>query len=126
MSRLIIALVIFSMLLTVSISSVIYISNSEEKLESELTEIIDTLSQENFEKAHTLSLQFEKDWDRIEPFIIMLIRHNSVDEITRHISRLTAYCENDCKADAVAEAQLIKVILRHMSDDEKPKLHNFF
>ncbi len=126
MSRLIIALVIFSTLLTVSITSVIYISKSEEKLESSLSEIIDTLSREDFDNAHALSLQFEKDWDAIEPFIIMLIRHNSVDEITRHIPRLTAYCDNDLKADALAEAQLIKAILRHMSDDEKPKLHNFF
>lgn len=126
MSRLIIALAIFSTLLTVSISSVIYISKSEEKLESSLSEIVDTLNEEDFDKAHSLSLQFEKDWDKIEPFTIMLVRHNSVDEISRHISRLTAYCENDCKADAIAEAQFIKVILSHMSDDEKPKLHNFF
>ena len=126
MSRLVIALIIFSILLTVSISSVIYISKSEEKLESNLNEIINTLSKNDFDRAHILSQEFEKDWDSIEPLIIMLIRHNSVDEITRHVSRLIAYCDNDCKADAVAEAQLIKVILRHMSDDEKPKLHNFF
>lgn len=126
MSRLIIALVIFSLLLTVSISSVIYISENEKKLEASINDIIDTLTKGDYKKAHQLSLQFEKKWDTIEPFIIMLIRHNSVDEVTRHISRLNAYCENNCKADALAEAQLIKVILRHMSDDEKPKLHNFF
>lgn len=126
MSRLIIALIIFSLLLTGSISSVIYISKSVQKLETSLSKIVDTLSQEDLSNAYTLSLKFEKDWDKTEPFIIMLVRHNSVDEITRHISRLIAFCKNDCKADAIAEAEFIKVILKHISEDEKPKLHNFF
>ncbi len=126
MSRFIIAIIIFLLVVAGSVGSVLYVCETEKKLQTHLDSIIDAVYHDDMQLAEELSLDFVEKWDLAEPFFITLIRHHNVDEITKYSSRLTTYCKYDHKAEAVAEVNMIKTILKHMSDDEKPKLHNLF
>ena len=55
----------------------------------------------------------------------MMVRHNMIDEITIRSSKLTSYAEYGNRGDFISEARAIKTLLKHISDDEKPLLHNF-
>ncbi len=126
MSRFIIAIVIFTVIIAGSIGSVLYVCKTEEKLQTHLDSIIEAVSMNDMQLAEDLSQDFVEKWDKAEPFFITLIRHHNVDEITKYSARLTTYCKYSHKSEAVAEVNMIKTILKHMSDDEKPKLHNLF
>ena len=126
MSRFIIAIVIFVMIIIGSTGSVLYVCSTEEKLQILLDDIIEAVYEDNMQLAEELSADFVEKWEKSEPFFITLIRHHNVDEITKYSARLAAYCAYNQKSEAVAEVNMIKAILTHMSDDEKPKLHNLF
>ena len=126
MSRFIISIVIFTVIIAGSIGSVLYVSATEEKLQTNLDSIINAIYNDDMQLAEKLSEDFVKNWDSAEPFFITLIRHHSVDEITKYSSRLTSYCKYGTKSDVLAEINMIKTILKHMRDDEKPELHNIF
>lgn len=126
MSRFITAIIIFTLIISSSVASVIYISKSENVLQSHLDTIIESATSGDMQEAEKYSKQFVEKWDSLEPFLIMLIRHHSVDEITKYSARLSTYCKYEKPAEAVAEAHMIKTILKHMSDDEQPKMHNIF
>lgn len=125
MSRFIIALIIFSLILAGSISAVVYVNVCENELQRSLDVIASAVQKSDMEKAAELSRAFVKRWEEIEPYIIMLVRHHSIDEITKNASVMTAYCACGSEVDAMAEISLIKSILKHISEDEKPVFHNF-
>lgn len=126
MSRFIIAIIIFVSIIFGSIASVLYVCSTEEKLQIYLDDIIEAVHADNMQLAEDLSRNFVEKWEQTEPFFITLIRHHNVDEITKYSARLTTYCRYNQKSEAVAEINMIKTILKHMSDDEKPRLHNLF
>ena len=126
MWRLITAIIIFSLIIVGSSASVMYVSHTEKQLQSQLDEIVEAVRNNDMQLAKEHSEEFSKKWDDAETFFIMLIRHHSVDEITKYTSRLTGYCEYENQSDLLADVTMIKTILKRMSDDEKPSLHNFF
>ena len=126
MSRLITAIIIFSLIIAGSGASVCYVSHPEKQLQSQLDEIVNAVSNDDIKLAEKLSEDLVRKWDKTETIFIMLIRHHSVDEITKYVSRLTSYCKYENRSDLLADVNMIKTILRHMSEDEKPTLHNFF
>ena len=126
MSRLVTAIIVFSLIIVGSTASVIYVSHTEKQLQTHLDEIVEAVSNDDMKLAEKLSEDFVKEWEDTEPLFIMLIRHHSVDEITKYTSRLTSHCKYGKNGDLLAEVNMIKTILKHMSDDEKPSLHNFF
>lgn len=125
MSRFIIALVIFSLIIAGSIASVIYVSACEKRLQEYLDEIVISAQNGEMDKAESLSNAFVDKWTEVEPYIVMLVRHHSVDEITKYASRLASYCAYGNQADVIAETNRLKALLKHISDDEKPIIHNF-
>lgn len=126
MSRLIIAIVIFSLIIAGSCASVMYVSHTEKQLQTHLDKIVEAISNNDMQLAESLSQKFVEKWDKTETYFIMLIRHHNVDEITKYISRLTSYCKYENNGDLLADVNMVKTLLKRMSDDEKPKLHNFF
>ena len=126
MSRLVTAIIIFSVIIVGSSASVMYVSHTEKLLQAQLDEIIAAASNSDMQKAKECSEKFLEKWNDAETFFIMLIRHHNVDEITKYTSRLTSYCDEQNRSDLLAEVNMIKTILKRMSDDEKPTLKNFF
>ena len=126
MSRLITAIIIFSLIIVGSSAAVMYVTNTEKQLQTQLDDIVEAVYNNDMELAEILSSSFVEKWDKAETFFIMLIRHHNVDEITKYISRLTSYCKYGNSSDLLADINMIKTILKRMSDDEKPSLHNFF
>jgi len=126
MSRFITAIIIFTLIISSSTASVIYISKSEKVLQSHLDSIVESATNGDMKQAEKFSEEFVEKWNSMEPLFIMLIRHHSVDEITKYSARLSTYCKYEKPSEAIAEARMIKTILKHMSDDEKPRMHNFF
>lgn len=124
MSRLIIVILIFIIIIATSITSVVFVLRSEKELQLALDNIIQAALEEDMTKAKRTTEAFVAKWEKTEVFFIVLIRHHNIDEISKYVSKLTSYCEYNDYADLVAEVNMIKTILRRMSEDEKPMLHN--
>ena len=124
MSRLIIVILIFIIIIATSITSVVFVLRSEKELQLALDNIIQAALEEDMTKAKRTTEAFVAKWEKTEVFFIVLIRHHNIDEISKYVSRLTSFCEYNDYADLVAEVNMIKTILRRLSEDEKPMLHN--
>ncbi len=125
MKRFITAIVIFIVMILVSCLSLNFVVENSAKLEKELDEMIKLAEEGNMDGALKKAAEFSEEWERCEPYMIMMIRHNSIDEITIRSSKLKSYAKYGNQGDFISEASAIRMLLKHISEDEKPLLHNF-
>ncbi len=125
MKRFVTTIVIFVILIILSFFSLAFVVKNETVLEKYLTEMIFLAEQNDMTGALEKSLEFSEKWEKVEPYMIMMVRHNSIDEITIRSSKIASYAKYGNRSDFISEASAIKKLLEHISEDEKPLLHNF-
>ncbi len=125
MKRFVATIVIFFILIIMSCLSLAFVITNEKVLESDLNEMIELAEQSNMSGAIEKASEFLKKWENLEQYMIMMVRHNMIDEITIRSSKLTTYAKYSNRGEFISEVKAIKTLLKHISDDEKPLLHNF-
>ena len=124
MSRFVTSMVIFLLLIAGGIASVIYINHDASDLQKQLDQLIAVADSGDSSEAKDLAEKFTQNWDKAEQSIVMLVRHHSVDEVTKYAARLPVYAAYGQKTELIAEAKQIQAILEHIRSDERPTLHN--
>ncbi len=125
MKRFITAIIIFLSLILISSLSLNFVIKSEEELTSKLNKMINSAKENDMQSALKIAEEFSNNWEKVEPYMIMMVRHTSIDEITIRSSKLTSYAKYGTHGDFISEASAIRMLLKHISEDEKPLLHNF-
>lgn len=125
MQRFVLALVIFFLIISLSFISLFYVTKNCEELQGEIDNVISHIENDNFQNALKNCEQFSKKWDKTEKFIITLVRHDNIDEITIKSKRMLGFAKSNDKSNLLAEAYALKTLINHIREDELPLLHNF-
>lgn len=125
MQRFVLAVAIFFLIITLSFVSLFYVTKSCEELQSEIDTIISHIEKGDFQNGLKGCEDFSKKWDKTEKFIITLVRHDNIDEITIKSKRMLGFAKSNDKSNLLAEAYALKTLINHIREDELPLLHNF-
>lgn len=125
MQRFVLAVAIFFLIITLSFVSLFYVTKSCEELQSEIDTIISYIEKNDFQNGLKGCEDFSKKWDKTERFIITLVRHDNIDEVTIKSKRMLGFAKSNDKSNLLAEAYALKTLINHIREDELPLLHNF-
>ncbi|ADD01757.1 conserved hypothetical protein [Thermoanaerobacter mathranii subsp. mathranii str. A3] len=119
---LMISVVIFIVLL--DIISFKYLDKTSENLNKMLTKVQQNIEKEHWEEAQKNIKTVEKEWKNINKKWAMLIEHREIDEIEINMEKLKSYVDTKNKDLSSAQLKAIKMLIRHIPQNEKPILEN--
>lgn len=104
----------------------VYVTGATEKLANDLNQVNDTLHSDDFEEALTASLAFNENWEKEKRLYETLFKHEEVDLISAAAARLTEFCAQGSKDEALAEAAETLYYIRHIHTIDSVSLENIF
>ncbi|KHO60997.1 protein of unknown function (DUF4363) [Thermoanaerobacter sp. YS13] len=119
---LMISIVIFVLFL--DIISFKYLDKTSENLNKMLTAVQQNIEKEHWEEAKKNIEKAEKEWKKIDKKWAILIEHREIDEIEINMEKLKSYVETKNKDLSMAQLKAIKMLIRHIPQNEKPILEN--
>jgi len=119
---LMISIVAFVLLL--DIVSFNYLDKTSENLDKMLTIVQQNIEKENWTEAKKNIDKAEKEWKNIDKKWAILIEHREIDEIEINMEKLKSYVETKNKDLSMAQLKAIKMLIRHIPQNEKPTLEN--
>ncbi len=124
MKRLIIAGVLFILVITVYISSVIYITNSCDKAYELLDKSISVYNKNDTAKSEAKALR--DYWDKKEKLLSVFVNHDRIDDIEKAISLLNVYAKKEKDPLFYEHADNVKILLHQIIEDTKITMHSIF
>lgn len=124
MKRLIIAGVLFILVITVYISSVIYITNSCDKAYELLDKSISSYNKNDTAKSEAKELR--DYWDKKEKLLSVFVNHDRIDDIEKAISLLNVYAKKEKDPLFYEHADTVKILLHQIIEDTKITMHSIF
>lgn len=125
MKRTLISLLIVTLASSaVCIFSTLYISRVSEEIEGMRTDVLSLAEQGDPRSARLLLQQMAGAWDKYEPVLETLCRHDDLHEITLLISEADAHLSSGDPDDFSRSMALLGQAIRHLSAEEKLHLSN--
>lgn len=124
MKRLIPASILFVIVITTYISSLIYITKICNSTIDRLQNIVEIYEQNDSAKEESKNLK--KYWEDKEKILSLFINHNHIDEIEQAISSLTVYAKEKDNVIFYEYADKTKVLLHQIIEDTKISTHSIF
>lgn len=82
------------------------------------------VDQQDIKKAGELTEQLSSFWDQQHHILILYVRHNDVDEISKSLSELDQLLEHGNYAEFSSKISHIELLLEHLWDSEVPTPQN--
>lgn len=124
MKKLIFALSVLTLIIVLGTVSLFYLNNTKKEIELSLQEITKLVEEKNYinasEKADALYNLFEKKTD----FLILFIKHDSVEELEETLMRLSPLIENKDTSEFLAEVSKAEGLAEKLFEHEVPSLKN--
>lgn len=117
MKRLIFALFLLILIITICILGRLYINKNINELEAALEELITAFTQNNFTSAEDLSNKLEQDWVKKEEKLSVFVNKSTIEEIGLTVARIKS-CAKHQNADFLTECESLSVLLAHVKNDE--------
>ncbi len=125
MSRFITAIIIFIIIIVVCIVSLSYVSNKESVLLIYIDDMEQHAQNNDMQNALESAIAFSNQLNKIQSRIIMLMRHETINELIVQTSKLVAYAKTGNISEYLAQVYCVRALLIHTCEDEKPLIHNF-
>jgi len=119
---LMISIVAFVLLL--DIVSFKYLDKTSENLNKMLTVVQQNIEKEHWKEAKKSIEKAEREWKKIGKKWAILVEHREIDEIEINMEKLKSYVETKNKDLSMAQLKAIKMLIRHIPQNEKPTLEN--
>lgn len=126
MRFLLILLVVFSMVVSLSFWSNHMLKVSTVKLMKSIDEVVRDIEKGNWEGARQKMTGLEKDWDREAGWWPTLLDHQEMDNIEFAMARVEKYVETRDTALSLGQLSELKLMLRHIPEKEALSVKNIF
>lgn len=124
MKRLIPAAILFVLVITAYITSLLYITNSCDKTKA-LLDISVTAYKEN-KTAQKEAKEIENFWNKKEPLLSVFVNHDRIDDIETAISLLNVYAKMPDNDLFYEYADNVKILIHQIMEDTKFTMHSIF
>ncbi len=126
MRNVLIAVIAFITMLTLMFFSISYlnkVSSNLQKLNDSLEEYI---TNENWDKAYKLSIQYTEKWEKYSKIIKVFVNHQELDNVEMELWKLPQYVKQQTKDESLATIHVLKFFIGHISKLEKVNFQNIF
>lgn len=126
MRRVVFSAFIFLLMLIFCIQTLMSIEKVYVELTNQIEEIEYSIKEEKYEQAAEKANIFHKTWHNHEETLVLIIRHQPLDNITVSTAKMISFVENGENAQALAELNSMKTVLYHLFEAEIPYVYNIF
>lgn len=120
MKRFIAAIIILLLIIAVSTYALIDMQNSLERIGSHTREVRKLVEEQDAKSAQEPCEQLMAEWDKMEPRLLLYVRHDHLDSIMEHLSELSAYCLEDDKAELLSTLDAASKMMEHLRESITP------
>ena len=124
MKRLIPAAILFVLVITAYITSLLYITNSCDKTKA-LLDVSVTAYKEN-KTAQKEAKEIENFWNKKEPLLSVFVNHDRIDDIETAISLLNVYAKMPDNDLFYEYADNVKILIHQIMEDTEFTMHSIF
>ncbi len=124
MKRLIPAAILFVLVITAYITSLLFITNSCDKTKDLLETTITAYSDNKTAKEEAKKV--EKYWSKKEPLLSVFVNHDRIDDIETAISSLNVYAKIPDNDLFYEYADNVKILIHQIMEDTKFTMHSIF
>ncbi len=103
-----------------------YVTGATDELKNDLKRVGEALQTDNFEKALAASQTFSQNWEKEKRLYEMLFKHDEIDLISSSAARLSEYCAQRSKPEALAETAETLYYIRHIHAIDSVSFENIF
>lgn len=124
----IIPFIIFLLLFIVilDVVTIRYLDKTSQNLNEILSIVEDNIKKGEWEKAKRYIEKAEKEWKKIDKKWALIVEHREIDEIEINIEKLKSYINTKNKDLSMAQLKTVKMLFKHIPQNEKPTIENIF
>ena len=124
MNRLYISIGTVIFIISLSVISLFYLNNTTEIIETKLTEIKEFSENDSISEAIISSNELYNTFSKKSDFLILFIRHDSIEELEETLARLSPLLENRDMSEFYAEVSKAKGLTEKLINHELPLVKN--
>lgn len=124
MKRLVPAAILFVLVITAYITSLLFITNSCDKTKELLETTITAYNTNKTAKKEAKAV--EKYWSKKEPLLSVFVNHDRIDDIETAISSLNVYAKMPDNDLFYEYADNVKILIHQIMEDTKFTMHSIF
>ncbi|MEQ2128546.1 DUF4363 family protein [Caldanaerobacter subterraneus KAk] len=107
-------------------ASIKYLDSTSQKIDSLLSQVEDHIKSGDWEKAKDWVKKAESEWKKIDRKWALLVEHREIDEIEINMEKLKSFVESKNRDHSMAQLKTVKMLLKHVPENEKPSFENIF
>lgn len=126
MKRLIPALIIFLIVISLCISANLCVEKTSQKTLRQIEYCYQEFEAGNTKKALELSQSLKDNWHKDKETLEIFINHSFLDKVNLYICQLPVSIKNNSKSDFLIQYENIKTIFEQMTKEQKLGLHSLY
>lgn len=113
-----------ALVLTAGIGSIRYLEKTANELSALLEKVQAAVLDENWRQAERQLDETSCIWESVQPKWSAIINHTEVDDIRVALRRVEQYVAHRDKTAALVELAVVKLLIKHIPEKEKPTWSN--
>lgn len=101
-----------------------YLQRTAAELSQQIEQVQALVSAGDWDVARSQFQQAEKRWGEVGEIWAAIIRHQEIDELEKAFARIGQFLASEERGLALAELEMAKLLLEHVPEKEKVRLHN--
>ncbi len=100
------------------------LENSIKELEKQLNAVEEKVSANQWEKAESELETLIKQWYDVEAWLKAIITHYEINMIEQVLCEIEGYTEQENAEEVLVKTKVLRMLLQHIPENEKPTLTN--
>jgi len=101
-----------------------YLVRTAAELSEQIVQVQALVLDSEWEMARAEFRRTDTRWSEVGEVWAAIIRHQEIDELEKSFARIQQFLASEERGLALAELEMAKLLLRHVPEKEKIRLHN--
>ena len=94
------------------------LSKEVKQMEDHLFDVVSYLKQEDWENCNKKTKELLKEWHSTQKWLKAIINHKEIDLILETLYEMKGYIDVKNREEALVKAEVLKVLLEHIPENE--------
>ena len=107
-----------------SFACILLLHNTEKKADGYITAVSESAMRDDFAACEETLNAFADFWEKRKAYYILFVRHDEMHDIEIGIEQMKGFARCRDKSSIIGELEMLKTVLKHISESELPLLNN--
>ncbi len=95
-----------------------------ENIENHLADVVSCLEQDDWKNCDQKTKKMMQEWDKTQKWLKAVVNHSEIDLIMQAIYEMKGFIDVKNRNDALVKAEVLKVLLEHIPENEALSIMN--